>query len=35
VIMAATVEEKENMLFFGTQYSDYMKRTKMSILFLI
>jgi len=35
VIVAARVEEKENLLYFGAAYSDYMKRTKMFIPFVM
>jgi protein-S-isoprenylcysteine O-methyltransferase Ste14 len=35
VIEAARVEEKENLLYFGAAYGDYMKRTKMFIPFLL
>ena len=35
LIAAAKVEEKENLDFFGGQYRDYMKRTKMFIPFII
>jgi protein-S-isoprenylcysteine O-methyltransferase Ste14 len=35
VIVAARVEEKENLLYFGDGYSDYMKRTKMFIPFVM
>lgn len=31
VVLTAMVEEKENIKFFGTDYEDYMKRTKMFI----
>jgi len=33
-IAAAKVEEKENILFFGSAYEDYMKKTKMLIPYL-
>jgi len=35
IILAARVEEQENLLYFGTAYSDYMNRTKMFIPFVI
>jgi protein-S-isoprenylcysteine O-methyltransferase Ste14 len=35
VIVAARVEEKENLLYFGAAYSDHMKRTKMFIPFVV
>jgi len=35
IILAARVEEQENLLYFGTAYCDYMKRTKMFIPFVI
>jgi protein-S-isoprenylcysteine O-methyltransferase Ste14 len=35
VIVAARVEEKENLLYFGAAYSDYVKRTKMFIPFVM
>jgi protein-S-isoprenylcysteine O-methyltransferase Ste14 len=35
VIVAARVEEQENMLYFGAAYSDYAKRTKMFIPFVV
>jgi len=31
IIVAARVEEQENLLYFGVAYCDYMKRTKMFI----
>ena len=33
-ILTAKSEEKENINFFGSVYSDYMKNTKMFIPFL-
>ena len=35
IIMAARVEEKENLLYFSAAYIDYMKRTKMFIPFVL
>ena len=35
LIVAAKVEERENIDFFGDAYRDYMKRTKMFIPFVI
>lgn len=35
VIVAARVEEKENLQYFGVAYSDYMKRTKRFIPFVM
>jgi len=35
VIVAAKIEEKENLLYFGAAYSEYMKRTKMFITFVV
>jgi protein-S-isoprenylcysteine O-methyltransferase Ste14 len=35
VIKAARVEEKENLLYFGTAYKEYVKRTKMFIPFIL
>ncbi len=35
LIIAAKVEEKENLDFFGSAYAEYMKRTKMFIPFVI
>ena len=34
VIITARVEEKENILFFGSAYKDYMKKSKMFFPFL-
>jgi len=34
VFFTATVEEKENLEFFGSGYEDYMKKTKMFIPFI-
>ncbi len=34
ILAAARVEEKENRLFFGAEYADYMRRTKMFIPWL-
>ena len=35
IIVAARMEEKENALYFRAGYSDYMKRTKMFIPFVL
>ena len=35
VIVAARMEEKENLLYFGAAYDDYMRRTKMFIPFVM
>jgi len=35
VIVAAKVEERENLSYFGSAYSDYVKRTKMFIPFVV
>jgi protein-S-isoprenylcysteine O-methyltransferase Ste14 len=35
IIVAARVEEKENLLYFSAVYCDYMKRTKMFIPFVL
>lgn len=35
LVIAALVEEKENIRFFGTQYQEYMKGTKRFIPYLI
>jgi len=35
IIFTAKVEEKENIKFFGSNYEDYMKNTKMFIPFVI
>jgi protein-S-isoprenylcysteine O-methyltransferase Ste14 len=35
VIVAARVEERENLLYFGAAYSDYVKRTKRFIPFVM
>jgi protein-S-isoprenylcysteine O-methyltransferase Ste14 len=35
IIMTAKVEEKENIKYFGSEYEDYMKKTKMFIPFII
>jgi protein-S-isoprenylcysteine O-methyltransferase Ste14 len=35
VIVAARVEEQENLLYFGAAYTDYVKQTKMFIPFVI
>jgi protein-S-isoprenylcysteine O-methyltransferase Ste14 len=35
IIVAARVEEKENLLYFSAAYCDYMKRTKMFIPFVL
>jgi protein-S-isoprenylcysteine O-methyltransferase Ste14 len=35
VIIAARVEERENLQYFGTAYHDYMKRTTMFIPFVL
>jgi len=35
VIVAARVEEQENLLYFGVAYNNYVKRTKMFIPFVI
>ena len=35
VVMAARVEEHENLSFFGSDYLDYMQRTKMFIPFIV
>jgi protein-S-isoprenylcysteine O-methyltransferase Ste14 len=34
VILTAKKEEKENIQFFGTDYEDYMKKTKMFVPFI-
>ena len=34
VIAASKTEEKENLIFFGSEYENYMKRTKMFIPYL-
>jgi protein-S-isoprenylcysteine O-methyltransferase Ste14 len=34
LILTAKTEEKENINFFGTLYSDYMKETKMFVPFI-
>lgn len=34
VILTAKAEEKENMSFFGSEYEDYMKKSKMFIPFV-
>jgi protein-S-isoprenylcysteine O-methyltransferase Ste14 len=35
LIVAARVEERENEIFFGAAYCDYVKRTKMFIPFVV
>ncbi len=35
VIIAARVEERENLSFFGSDYLDYMQRTKMFIPYVV
>jgi len=35
LIITAKIEEKENLKYFGYDYSDYMKKTKMFIPFII
>ncbi len=35
LIVAAKVEERENILFFGTAYEDYMQRTRMFIPWVV
>jgi protein-S-isoprenylcysteine O-methyltransferase Ste14 len=34
IIFTAKTEEKENIIFFGTDYEDYMQKTKMFIPFV-
>lgn len=34
LILTARMEEKENLLFFGESYQDYMRRTKMFLPFV-
>jgi protein-S-isoprenylcysteine O-methyltransferase Ste14 len=34
IILTAKVEEKENIKFFGSDYEDYMKKTKMFVPFI-
>ena len=35
IVFTAKIEEKENINFFGSDYEDYMKRTKMFVPFII
>ena len=35
IFATALVEEKENIIFFGEKYKDYMKRTKMFVPFIV
>jgi protein-S-isoprenylcysteine O-methyltransferase Ste14 len=35
IIFTAKIEEKENIKFFGPDYIDYMRKTKMFIPFII
>lgn len=35
LIFTAKIEEKENMKFFGIDYEEYIKKTKMFIPFVI
>ena len=35
LIVAAKVEERENVIFFGPEYADYMQRTRMFIPWLL
>ena len=35
LILTAKTEENENIKFFGTPYSEYMKETKMFIPFIL
>jgi len=35
IVFTAKIEEKENIKFFGSDYEDYMKKTKMFIPFIV
>jgi len=35
IVLTAKMEEKENIKFFGSEYDDYMRKTKMFIPFII
>jgi len=35
IYLTSRIEEKENLLTFGSEYSEYMKRTKLYVPFLI
>ena len=35
IFLTAKIEEKENLEFFGPDYEDYIKRSKMFIPFII
>jgi protein-S-isoprenylcysteine O-methyltransferase Ste14 len=34
LVLTAKIEEKENIKFFGSEYEDYMKKTKMYIPYI-
>ena len=35
LVLTAKIEEKENLKFFGSEYEDYMKKTKMYIPYIL